>query len=120
MLENARREGVFDRVDTKEGDAKQLPFEDSTFDVILSNFVLHELKTAPERENMLREMVRVMKSRGRLALVDFIFTGECMRVLHSLGIADAKRCRLRTFSFWCNAILNFGLVQTYFVIGSKG
>jgi SAM-dependent methyltransferase len=120
VLENARREGVSDRVETKEGDAKQLPFEDSAFDVILSNFVLHELNSALEREQMLREMTRVLKPGGRLALVDFIFTGECVRVLRSLGLADATRCRRGTFSFWCNAILHFGLVQTYFVIGRKG
>ena len=98
----------------------QLPFDDGSFDVILSNFVLHELNSALERERMLQEMVRVAKPGGRLGLVDFIFTGECVRVLHSLGIADAKRCRLGTFSFWCSAILNFGLVRTYFVVGSKG
>ena len=119
-LDNARWEGVLDRVEVTEGDVRQLPFADASFDVVVSNFVVHEVKNRVEREQMLREMVRVLKPGGRLALVDFIFTGECVRVLHEIGIADAKRARVGSFfSFWFGAVLNFGLVQTYQVTGSK-
>jgi SAM-dependent methyltransferase len=119
-LENARREGVFDRVEVKAGDVRQLPFADASFDVVVSNFVIHELSTRAEREQMSREIVRVLKPGGRLALVDFIFTCECVRVLHEIGISDARRIRVGSFfSFWLSAILNFGLVQTCQVTGSK-
>jgi hypothetical protein len=65
-------------------------------------------------------MARVLKPGGRLALVDFIFTGECVRVLQGIGIADATRARVGSlFSFWLGAVLNFGLVQTYGVTGRK-
>ncbi|PYT75938.1 MAG: hypothetical protein DMG41_14600 [Acidobacteria bacterium] len=40
-----RYRGVRDRVTVKEGDARKLPFADSTFDVVVSNFVVHELKS---------------------------------------------------------------------------
>ena len=120
VLDNARLEGALDRVEVKEGDVRQLPFADASFDVILSNFVVHEVNNRAEREQMLREMVRVLKPGGRLALVDFIFTGECVRVFQEIGIADAKRSRVGSFfSFWSGAVLNFGLVQTYQVTGSK-
>jgi ubiquinone/menaquinone biosynthesis C-methylase UbiE len=120
VLDNARLEGVLARVDVKEGDVRQLPFPDASFDVAVSNFVVHEVKNRAEREQMLREMVRVLKPGGRLALVDFIFTGECIRVLHAIGIADAKRARIGSFlSFWFSAVLNLGLVQTYQVTGTK-
>jgi ubiquinone/menaquinone biosynthesis C-methylase UbiE len=119
-LDNARLEGMLDRVEVKEGDVRQLPFADASFDVAVSNFVVHEVNNRAERERMLREMVRVLKPGGRLALVDFIFTGECVRVLHDIGIADAKRARVGSFlSFWFSAVLNLGLVQTYQVTGSK-
>jgi hypothetical protein len=69
---------------------------------------------------MLREIVRVVKPGGRLALVNFIFTGECVRVLEGIGVAEAKRARCGSFfSLWLSAVLNFGLVQTYQVTGSK-
>jgi ubiquinone/menaquinone biosynthesis C-methylase UbiE len=120
VLANSRLEGVLDRVEIKEGDVRRLPFADASFDVVVSNFVVHEVNNRAEREQMLREIVRVLKPRGRLALVDFIFTGECVRVLHEIGIADAKRTRVGSFfSFWFSAVLNFGLVRTYQVTGSK-
>jgi ubiquinone/menaquinone biosynthesis C-methylase UbiE len=119
-LDNARLEGVVDRVELKEGDARQLPFADASVDVVLSNFVVHEVDSRAEREQMLREMVRVLKPGGRLALVDFIFTSECVRVLREIGIGDARRAPAGSFfSFWVSAILNFGLVQTWQVTGSK-
>src|SRR5262245_32813018 len=119
-LDNARLEGVADRVELKEGDVRQLPFADASFDVVVSNFVVHEVDSRAEREQMLREIVRVLKPGGRLALVDFIFTVECVRVLREIGIDDVRRARVGSFfSFWFSAILNFGLVQTYQVTGSK-
>src|SRR6516165_3808979 len=119
-LDNARLEGVLDRVEVKEGDVRQLPFADASFDVVLSNFVVHEVKNRAEREQMLREIVRVLKPGGRLALVDFIFTGECVRVFQGIGVADAKRARIGSFfAFWLGAVLNFGLVQTYQVTARK-
>src|SRR5262249_48362738 len=52
VIENARCEGVADRVEIKEGDVKQLPFSDSSFDVVVSNYVVHEVKNQSEREQM--------------------------------------------------------------------
>jgi ubiquinone/menaquinone biosynthesis C-methylase UbiE len=119
-LDNARLNGVLDRVEVKEGDVRQLPFDAASFDIVVSNFVVHEVNNRAERYQMFREIVRVLKPGGRLALVDFIFTGECVRVLQEIGIADAKRMRVGSFlSFWFGAVLNFGLVQTYLVTGSK-
>ena len=69
---------------------------------------------------MLREIVRVLKPGGRLGLVDFIFTGHCIQVLLKAGISNANRSRVGSFvSFWFGAVVNFGLVQTYAVTGSK-
>src|SRR5215510_1307945 len=119
-LDNARLEGVLDRVEVTRGDVRQLPFGGDSFDVVVSNFVVHEVNNRTEREQILQEMVRVLKPGGRLALVDFIFTGECVGVLQGIGIADAKRARVgSSFSFWFGAVINFGLVQTYQVTGSK-
>jgi arsenite methyltransferase len=118
ILENARIEGVSDRVEVKEGDARQLPFPDDSFDVVVSNFVVHEFKTAPEREKMMREIVRVLKPGGQLVLLDLIFTAECVSVLKSCG-TDARRLRMGTVSFWISVILNLGAVQPYVVTASK-
>jgi ubiquinone/menaquinone biosynthesis C-methylase UbiE len=50
--------------------AESLPFPDTQFDVVLSTVMLHHLRRAV-REQCVREMHRVLKSGGRLLIVDF-------------------------------------------------
>lgn len=85
----------------------------------MSNFVVHEVDTPREREQMMREMVRVLRPRGRLAMVDFIFTRECVDVLRRLGIDDAGRTRLGGWSPSLARVLMFGTFQIHLVTGSR-
>jgi SAM-dependent methyltransferase len=118
VLENARVEGVGNRVEVKQGDARQLPFAEASFDAVVSNFVVHELKSRQDREQMMREVTRLLKPGGHIALIDFIFTDDCVKDLTSLGV-DVRRQREEFLSFWISAILNFGAVKTYHVFGKK-
>ena len=120
VLQNAALEGVRDRVEVNRGDARDLPFVADTFDVVVSNFVLHEMNTSADRERMLREMVRVLKPGGRLALIDFIFTKECVSVLDREGLVDATRSRVGGPGFWVAAVLMLGAFQLYAVTATKG
>src|SRR5215475_901843 len=43
VLDNARIEGVLDHVAVTRGDVRLLPFEEDSFDVVVSNFVVHEV-----------------------------------------------------------------------------
>jgi len=67
MLDIARRAAERDQVSVewKEGDAKSLPLDDETFDVVLCQ---HGLQYFPERKAALAEMRRVLRSSGRLVL----------------------------------------------------
>jgi len=118
VLENARIEQVSDRVEVKEGDARELPFGNETFDVVVSNFVVHEMNSRQDRDAMMSEVARVLKPEGQVALVDFVFTGQCVVELRKHGV-NATRVRDKFVSFWISAILNFGAVKTYHVVGRK-
>ena len=118
VLENARIEHVSDRVEVKEGDARELPFGNETFDVVVSNFVVHEMNSRQDRDAMMSEVARVLKPEGQVALVDFVFTGQCVVELRKHGV-NATRVRDKFVSFWISAILNFGAVKTYYVVGRK-
>ena len=48
-LRNARIEGVAERVKVEEGDARQLPFDEATFDVVVSLNVLNNIAKREER-----------------------------------------------------------------------
>ena len=84
-LENARIEGVAERVEVVDGDARRLPFGDETFDVVLSSLVLHNIHAPSDRQEALREMVRVLKEGGHLAILDVLHTGQYVRILKEEG-----------------------------------
>lgn len=68
---NARAEGLERRVELQNVDARQMPFENESFDVITSSAALHHIgHSADDREQALREMVRVLKPGGTIALCD--------------------------------------------------
>lgn len=86
-LENARREGVRERVNVHTGDVTALPFPDSTFDIILSSLCLHNIQAKEEREQALREGLRVLKPGGKFAIVDIQCAKEYATFLRAQGIS---------------------------------
>ncbi len=51
----------------------KLPFNDSTFDVIISNGVINLI---PDKETILKEIFRVLKPEGRVMLADQVAIGS--------------------------------------------
>jgi arsenite methyltransferase len=94
-LENARAEGVEGRVEIRDGDLRDLPLEDGSFDVVLSSLALHNIHDREEWEEALRELTRVLKPGGRLTIVDIWDTDGYARVLREVGMEDVRRSRLR-------------------------
>lgn len=86
---NAQAEGVADRIDVKDGDARQLPFPDERFDVITSSFMLHHINGAG-REQAISEMARVLKPGGRLVIVEIAHTGHYVQALQAGGFANVQ------------------------------
>src|SRR5205823_6474956 len=62
---NARAEGVASRIELKDGDARKLPFENGSFDVVASSLTLHNIYNPEERATAVREIDRVLKPGGR-------------------------------------------------------
>jgi arsenite methyltransferase len=89
-LENATREGVVNRVELVDGDARQMPFEKETFDVILSSWALHNIYDAPGRRRALEEIVRVLKPGGRILITDIRHAEEYADVFRSLGLTQVQ------------------------------
>ena len=89
-LENARREGVAERVSVETGDARELPFRDATFDVVLSHWVLHNLPDADSRKRALAEMLRVLRPGGVLVLADIAHYSDYRKQLAARGLTDVR------------------------------
>jgi ubiquinone/menaquinone biosynthesis C-methylase UbiE len=105
--ENARIEGVAERVEIEDGDMRQLPFQDRSFDVVLSSLVLHNIEDRSERAGALEEMVRVLKPGGYLALMDILYINEYIFLLRKRGIRGIRKVGPRFLFF----------LPTYIVVG---
>jgi len=69
--QNARKAGVEDRVHFQRGDAASLDFANETFDGVISNLTFHEVKSVPDKRNVLAEALRVLKPGGAFSFVDY-------------------------------------------------
>jgi len=58
-------------VQLDQGFANELPYKRESFDCVFSSFMFHHLNKQ-ERENMLREILRILKPGGSFHFVDFI------------------------------------------------
>lgn len=97
MLEIAARRiadaGLQERITLRQGDAKQLPFADATFDVVFSNTILHHI---PDPIPFLAEAWRVCRPHGVLMIRDLRRPddeAELNRLveLHTAGATESQR-----------------------------
>jgi SAM-dependent methyltransferase len=89
---NAQLEGVANRIDIRNIDARAMPFDDRSFDVIVSSLMLHHAGGSADRDQVVREMLRVLKPGGSVLLYDaspLIAAAE--RPLRESGITSIRR-----------------------------
>jgi ubiquinone/menaquinone biosynthesis C-methylase UbiE len=96
---NAALEGVADRVELHTGDMRQLPFDDGSFDVVVSSLAIHNLRGAAARAEAIREAARVLKKGGKLAIADIRQTRAYARELEACGLTITER-RSLGIRFW--------------------
>ena len=104
--ENAKAEGVSDRVRFETGDARKLVYPSGNFDVVVSFAALHRLADDRERDQALSEMLRVLKPSGRLLIFDTSETGYFAERLRASGAQDVT---LSPWTFlWCQPSRSVG------------
>ena len=90
-LENAKREGVADRVEVRTGDMREMPFENASFDAIVSNVAIHNIYDREGRTRAMAEITRVLKPGGRLVIHDIRHVGEYVEELSKRGLSRIER-----------------------------
>lgn len=84
MLARARRnaeESGIDNVSFREADAENLPFDDGSFDVVISNGVLN---LVPDKDKAVAEIFRVLKPGGHLMMADQFLVEESTKDVETL------------------------------------
>ena len=82
---NAEGEGVSDRVTIQDGDMRKLPFADESIDVVISSLAIHNVPTAAERDQSIREIARVVRPGGSVGILDIAHVRDYARVLEISG-----------------------------------
>ena len=97
---NARLAGVAGRVALTTGDMTALPFAPGSFDVVVSNVAIHNIRGRAARLAAIDEAVRVLRPGGRLLLADLRGTRAYAERLAALGMGDVRRRTLGWRMWW--------------------
>jgi len=99
LLEQARRRAEADRlpITFQVADAEALPFEDETFDVVLSTF---GVMFAPNQERVASELLRVVKPGGKIGLANWTPTGFVGRLFDVMSAHVPPPAGLRSPMEW--------------------
>ena len=93
------------RVEVETGDITKLRFPDSSFDSIISMSVLHNIPSRDLRDQALRELARVLKPGGRIALFDLLHTARYAEVLRQAGMEVGDLGRYLLWLLPCRSLL---------------
>src|SRR5438067_392019 len=96
---NAVAEGVADRVELHTADMTALPFDDDSFDVVVSSLAIHNIGGRAGREKAVDEAARVLRPGGRLLIADIRGTRQHEARLAKIGMRDVT-CRRLGWRFW--------------------
>ena len=116
---NAELENVRNQIEFKKASAAELPFENESFDVVLSNLVFHEVGDVKHKTEVIKEALRVLKKDGKFVFQDlFLWTKvfgnpeELLKAIKSWGIRDVKMINTNEMPFIP------GILKLPFMIGT--
>lgn len=120
-VSNAEAEGVAERVEFQRASAARLPFEDGTFDVVVSNLVFHEVRDAADKTLVVKEALRVLRRGGCFVFQDLFklkrlygATDELVRKVEAWGVTRVEFVDTGRSSFIPTAL------RLPFIVGALG
>jgi ubiquinone/menaquinone biosynthesis C-methylase UbiE len=117
-LENARREGVEDRVKVESANMRRMPFAPESFDVIVSRAAIHNLYDTNDRLQALQEIVRVLKKGGYALIDDIRHIDQYATAFKRLGCADVQRYGSPAVALVLG-VITFGSLRPYVLVVRK-
>jgi ubiquinone/menaquinone biosynthesis C-methylase UbiE len=115
--ERAQDAGVADQARFQYGDFMALPFPDNTFDAVLA---LESLQNAPELDQVLRELFRVLRPGGRISFSDFSLESNREPERVAKFMATLRLDRLPTLPQWLDHLHAAGFaVEEYTQCGTR-
>ena len=113
---NAELEGVSDKTTFQYGSATEIPFEDNKFNIVNLSSVLHEVHDYEDKERVMKEIHRVLKTKG------FLLIGEWNRYSWQLILYSGILCIVfQRHKYWDDLIKKQGFtILNYENFGGYG
>jgi len=124
---NATTEGVGERTTFQKASASSLPFPDESFDAVVSNLVFHEVSDVPDKQQLIREALRVVRKGGAFAIQDLFLIRRMygdidvlLGTIRSWGVTKVKFVETRKAPFIPLALkLPFMVGTMGLIVGEK-
>ena len=124
---NAKLENVADRIAFKQASAADLPFDDESFDVVLSNLVFHEVGGVKDKTEVIKEALRVLKKGGKFIFQDLFLWSqiygkpeELLETIQSWGIKSVEMINTNEMPFIPKILkLPFMVGSISMIVGEK-
>lgn len=97
----AKDYNVSERVSFLKASASALPFDDETFDIVISNMVFHKVAGAQDKREVIKEALRVLKKGGQFVFQDLLLkkklygtTDDLVQYIKNTGVESVSFNRL--------------------------
>ena len=97
IIPGKAEEGVDGRITFRQASASSLPYDENSFDLVLSNLVFHEVKDSKNKRELVKEALRVLKPGGRFVFQDLFQIrsiygdiDDFLKEVGSWGIKDVR------------------------------
>ena len=90
IRKNASIAGVISRLIIDTGDARNLPYCDSTFDVVCSMTAIHNISNSDNRRKAISEVWRVVRPGGQILIFDIRHAKSYLNQLRQLGAVEIE------------------------------
>ena len=118
-IDNATLEGVANRVRVETGDMRNLHFADASFDVVVSNWALHNLDAKADRAMAMAEMIRVLRPGGTVLLADIALRHEYVAALRTLGANHVQIVVPQPVKDKLLGLVSFGSYQPSTIVAAR-
>ena len=119
--QNARIAGVADRTIFQKASASALPFEDGSFDLVVSNLTFHEVSHTSDKRQVLREALRMVRPGGKFAFQD-LFLVEAIYGKPEELVSQVRNWGIHKVEFvkTCDEAFIPTLLKLPFMVGRMG